>query len=840
MNYVELIAEENKLKSQQVLNTLTLFDQGSTVPFIARYRKEATGVLDETMLRHIEERYQYLKELSDRQATVLKSIEEQGKMTPELRQKIETCRDKTILEDLYLPFKPKRRTRAMIAREAGLEPLARLLQSQEANEKTLLEQAAAYVTSENGLKDAQAAVDGALDILAEELSEDAEVRSHVREASLKQGVYRSEARKEYKDSGKRSKFEMYYDFKEKISVMPSHRILAIRRGEKEDVLKTELIVDTDAILGWLAFRSIKENSPYRNDLERMVKDCYDRLLMPSIETEVRLWLKEKAEAEAFVVFGSNLENVVLAPPAGPKVVMGVDPGFRTGTKIALVDSTGKYLEHRTIHPLPPQNEVEASKTIFLAMVESFKVEVVAIGNGTASREIDQLIVEWLKTLENPPIKLVVSEAGASVYSASPLAVKEFPNLDVTIRSAISIARRIQDPLAELVKIDPKSIGVGQYQHDVNQSDLKRKLEQIVESCVNRVGVDVNTASEALLSYVAGINKSLAKNIVEHRNQHGRFPNRSSLVKVPLFGPKAFEQAAGFLRVHSSDNPLDTSAVHPERYELVKKIVAELGVTLSELIGNKETVAKIDMNKFVSDDVGLPTLSDIVAELEKPNRDPRSEFRYATFDAKVTELKDLQAGMWMEGVVTNVTNFGAFVDIGVHQDGLVHISELADSFVKDAKTVVAPGMIVKVRVLEVDGTQKRISLSMKQESSQGTGQERGSRGEGEQGEGRDNRDSRDNRDNRNSGGNRGGRGGGDRYNRGPRGEGERGNERNDRDGRQNGGRNQGDRSNQGAPRPPQKKPATVEQLLNKFDSKGKEKTNNVKLPISLKSIMRSGR
>ncbi|MEO6095165.1 MAG: Tex family protein [Fibrobacteria bacterium] len=795
MVFVEQIASETKLRADQVRNTLALFDQGSTVPFITRYRKEVTGSLDENQIRLIEERYLYYKELTDRRETILKSIETQGKLTPELKAKIEKTLSKTELEDLYLPYKPKRRTRAMAAKEAGLEPLARILAEQAAPAagQTPEQLALGYVNAELNVADAAAALQGALDILAEELSEDAAVRGSIREMALKTGLYTAKVRKEHE--GKRTKFEMYYNFSEKVSALPSHRILAMRRGEKEEVLKTELVLEDVKCLAVLSDKVIKAGSPYKVELEKMIKDSYERLLKPSIETEVRLALKERADGEAYVVFQKNLRDVLLAPPGGSKVVMGVDPGFRTGVKLAVIDDTGKLLEHRTIYPLPPQNQKDASTTILLAMIESFKVEIVAIGNGTASRESDEFIGEAFKQMENSPIKVVVSEAGASVYSTSPLAGKEFPDLDPTIRSAASIARRIQDPLAELVKIEPKAIGVGQYQHDVNQNELKRKLEQVVESCVNTVGVDVNSASEALLGYVAGINKSLAKNIVEHRNANGAFAGRSGLVKVALFGPKAFEQAAGFLRVQSSDNVLDASAVHPERYDLVKRMCEDAGLPIKDLIGNKEAIQKLDLNKYVTEDVGMPTLLDIVAELEKPSRDPRAEFVYAKFNSKIQGLKDLTQGMWLEGIVTNVTNFGAFIDIGVHQDGLVHISELADKFIDDAKKLVAAGQIVQVRVLDVDVEQKRISLSMKKESAEGQQSQGGKQGaRGGQGQ-------------RGPGGNQGGRG----------------------------GQGQGQ-----AQRAPKKPSATVDQLKDKFATDGKQKQNNVKLAFSLKALMRSGR
>jgi uncharacterized protein len=780
VNIAERIAAESKIPVEGVRNTLSLFDQGSTVPFITRYRKEATGSLDENDIRLIEERYAYYKELEERRQTVLKSIETQGKLTPELAEKIANAETRTALEDLYLPYKPKRRTRAMAAKEAGLEPLARILGAQEAaGDKTPEQIAAEYVNAEKGIADAAAALRGALDILAEEFSEDPETRALLRGIALKEGVFTTQARKEWE--GKRSKFEMYYSFKEKVRDLPSHRILAMRRGEKENVLRTELWLDDEKVVPLLQERVIRPGSPFKTDLEGMVRDAYDRLLKPAIETETRLHLRERAEAEAFKVFQKNLSEVLLAPPAGSKNVLGVDPGFRSGVKLAVVDATGKLLEHRVIQPLQAK-QAEAATTILLAMIESFKVEIVAIGNGTASREVDGFIAEAFKQLETPPIKVIVSEAGASVYSVSPIAGREFPDLDATIRSAVSIARRVQDPLAELVKIDPKSIGVGQYQHDVGQNELKTKLEQVVESCVNRVGVDVNQASEPLLAQVSGVNKALAKSIVDYRNEHGAFPSRAALVKVPHFGPKAFEQAAGFLRVRESENPLDASAVHPERYELVKKMCEEAGVPLAEMIGSAEAVHKIELGKYVTPEAGMPTLMDIVAELEKPARDPRSTFVYARFNAKVQDLKDLQEGMMLEGVVTNVTNFGAFVDIGVHQDGLVHVSELSDKFVADPGKVVAPGQVVQVRVLGIDMEQKRISLSMKKNTGRVEGP-----GDGQ-----------------------GGRGG------------------------------QGKGGNRPGAKPAKKPAATLDQLKDKFAGAGPQKQNNIKLAVSLKSLMRSGR
>jgi protein Tex len=768
VNIAEIIASEAKLDAEQVRNTLSLFDQGATVPFTTPNRMNATGSLDENQVRLIEERYAYFKELDERRQTVVKTIEAQGKLTPELAEKIAKTTSRVELEDLYLPYKPKRRTRAMAAREAGLEPLARVIEAQEPAEQTPEQLATAYVNAEKNVPDAAAALRGALDILAEELSETPEVRARLRDLALSEGVFTAQARKEWE--GKRSKFEMYHAFKEKVKDLPSHPNLEMRRGERENVLKTELLLDDEKVVGMLTDRVVKPGSPFAADLERMARDACERLLKPAIETETRMHMRERAETEAFKVFQKNLADVLLAPPAGSRVVLGVDPGFRTGVKLAVVDATGKLLEHRVIQPLQAK-QAEAATTILLGMIEAFKIEIVAIGNGTASREVDAFVAEAFKQLETPPIKVIVSEAGASVYSVSPLAGKEFPDLDATVRSAVSIARRVQDPLAELVKIEPKSIGIGQYQHDVNQNELKRKLEQVVESCVNRVGVDVNQASAPLLAQVSGINKALAKSIVEYRDAHGAFPSRSALVKVPHFGPKAFEQAAGFLRVRGSGNPLDTSAVHPERYELVRRMCEDAGLSVEAAIGNAEVIRKIELGKYVSADVGLPTLGDIVSELEKPARDPRSEFVYARFNAKVQDLKDLQEGMELEGVVTNVTNFGAFVDIGVHQDGLVHVSELSDKFVSEPGKVVAPGQVVQVRVLGVDMEQKRISLSMKKGS--GSRQQGGARGS----------------------------------------------------------------KRPGKPKKPQ---ATVEQLVRKFSGATQQKQNNVKLQVSLKSLMRSGR
>ena len=715
MDYAALIAKELNLQVWQVANTLALLAEGATIPFIARYRKERTGEMDETVLRELDHRYTYLKELDERRAAILKSIEEQGKLTPELKAKIDACQQKTELEDIYLPYKPKRRTRATIAREAGLEPLARsLMEKQSEGSITPEELATDFVSEEKGVPDVATAVRMACDILAEELSETLEIRQWLRAQAEREGILRSEARKEW--VGKRTKFEMYYDFKEKVATLPSHRILAIRRGEKEDVLRSNIDVDVESAVGFVTTKLVTHpSSMIGMVLAATARDAYERLLAPSIETDVRLALKEHAESEAYHVFGKNLHDLLMYPPAGAKTVIGVDPGFRTGQKLAVVDETGKHMEYATVHALEPANQFEAATMVFLALCKRYKPVLVAVGNGTGGREMETFLRKVVKEIpeeEGRPHVVMVSEAGASVYSASPLAVKEFPELDVTIRGAISIARRLQDPLAELVKIDPKSIGVGQYQHDVNQGELKKSLEEIVESCVNQVGVNLNQASEALLSYVSGITKNTAKEIIQHRDKEGAFKSRDELRKVKGFGPKSFEQAAGFLRLGEGENPLDRSSVHPERYALVEKIATDLGVSISDLIGNADKIRLIDPVKYVSDEVGLPTLKDILSELEKPARDPRAEFTYANFDEKVSKLADLQVGMALEGVVTNVTNFGAFVDIGVHQDGLVHISQISDRFVKDAKDVLSVGQVVKIRVLEVDAQQKRIALTMK--------------------------------------------------------------------------------------------------------------------------------
>jgi uncharacterized protein len=713
MNIPEQLIKEFNLQPFQVLNTLALFDEGGTVPFIARYRKEMTGSLDENQIRDLQHRSEYYKELDERRQTILDSIREQGKLTPELEGKITKTLSKTEIEDLYLPFKPKRITRAIKAKEAGLEPLATWLVECTDTTGDTLEKAATFINVEKGYETPQKALQGAMDILAEQLSDNAEIRKHLRELAGVDGLMVSSVKKEFKEQ--KTKFEMYYDFKEKVGTLPSHRILALLRGEREKVLRVALDMPVEKVHAYLGGMLIKHpESIAEPNLQNVVKDGFERLLLPATETEVRIALREKAEAEAFTVFGENLRALLLAAPAGRKAVLGVDPGFRTGCKVVAVDSTGKFLEYRTIFPHEPHKKIADASRDIVEMVSKHGVALVAIGNGTAGRETDDFLRTALESLapESRPVSVIVNESGASVYSASEVAQHEFPDFDLTVRGAISIARRLQDPMAELVKIDPKAIGVGQYQHDVNQGKLKESLEEVVESCVNRVGVDVNLASEELCKYVAGIGRLMAGRIVAYRNEKGEFSSRDDLKKIPGMGEKTFQQAAGFLRIRGGANPLDDSAVHPERYTVVEAMARALGMAVGQLAGNSAVLRGIDKKQFVSDGVGLPTVEDIIAELEKPGRDPRATFAYARFDSAIRELADLKEDMRLEGTVTNVTNFGAFVDIGVHQDGLVHISEMADSFVKDPKQVVKVGQIVQVRVLKIDKTLKRISLSMK--------------------------------------------------------------------------------------------------------------------------------
>lgn len=728
---VSLIAAELSVQPRQVAAAVELLDEGATVPFIARYRKEVTGNLDDTHLRNLEERLLYLREMEERRATILASIEEQGKLTPELRAAVEGAETKQVLEDLYLPYKPKRRTRAQIARECGLEPLALALLA----DPTLDPQAEAakYVngnpTADGGVPDIKAALDGARDILSEQFGETAELLGKVREHLWSHGLVTSSVM-EGKEGAEEEKFRDYYEYSETIRTIPSHRALALFRGRNAGVLMVKLGLgeEQDAMVphpceGMIA-RHVgiqNQNRPADKWLADVCRWCWRVKVQPHLETELLTQLRETAESEAIKVFGRNLHELLLAAPAGPKSVMGIDPGIRTGCKVAVVDATGKLIDTATIYPHEPRRDWNGSLATLARMAKQHNVMLVSIGNGTASRETDKLVLDLMKALPEAKLtKIVVSEAGASVYSASELAAKEFPDLDVSIRGAVSIARRLQDPLAELVKIDPKSIGVGQYQHDVNQRELARALDAVVEDCVNAVGVDVNTASAPLLARVSGLNTVLARNIVEYRDANGAFPNRAALKKVPRLGDKTFEQAAGFLRVNDGDNPLDRSSVHPEAYPVVKRILDQIKKGLPEVMGNREALRGLSPTSFTDETFGLPTVRDILSELEKPGRDPRPEFKTATFQDGVEDIKHLQPGMVLEGVVTNVAAFGAFVDIGVHQDGLVHISALSTKFIKDAHEAVKAGQIVKVKVMEVDVKRNRIGLTMRLDDEPGQG------------------------------------------------------------------------------------------------------------------------
>lgn len=712
LQITQTITRELELQAFQVNNTLELFGEGATVPFIARYRKERTGLLDEVQIRNIRDRFDYIKELEERRAAILKSIEEQGKLTAELKEKIEACLVKQELEDLYLPYKPKRKTKGMAAREKGLEPLAMelWLQGQSIVPEKLAEN---YINPELGISNIKEALGGAKYIIAELISDDAEVRKFIREITLNKGILTSQVKEEFQQQ--KTKFNQYYDFKEPLKSIPSHRFLAIMRGENEEVLTAGLEAPAAEIDEYLLKKFIRDGSyAQAGFLTEIIGFAYRVYLNSSIEVELRSDVKEKSDIEAIKVFAENLRNLLLAPPAGSRAIMGIDPGLRTGCKVAVVDATGKFLEYATVFPHGSAHQRQEAAATLAALAKKHQMELAAIGNGTASRETDSFVREVIK--DNQGIRLqpvVVSESGASVYSASDLAREEFPDLDVSVRGAISIARRLQDPLAELVKIDPKSIGVGQYQHDVNQPKLRQALHETVESCVNFVGVDLNTASYSLLAYVSGLSEGMAKNIVKYRDENGAFKSRKELLKVARLGPKAFEQAAGFLRIRAGADPLDNSAVHPESYAIVKQMAKDLKTKTDLLVGNALLADKIDPKKYVTDTVGLPTLNDILLELKKPGRDPREKFELANFMDGVTEISHLKPGMVMEGVVTNVANFGAFVDIGVHQDGLVHISQLANKYVRDPKEVVKVGQKVKVKVLEVDLERKRIALSMKE-------------------------------------------------------------------------------------------------------------------------------
>jgi len=710
---IPILAKELDLPARGVAAVVELLGGNATVPFIARYRKEVTGGLDEVQIRDIQDRTLYLEELEERRQAILESISDQGKLTGDLENSIRTVSTKSELEDLYLPYKPRRRTRATIAREKGLEPLALTILSQPDSGQPE-ESAAAFVNPDKGVEDAEAALRGARDIVAETMAENADVRGFVRNGFARSGILHSEAVP--KKTQLPTKFEQYYDFHEAVARIPSHRFLAIRRGEREGVLRVKVDIDEEPALRRIErMMGAREGSPFRTHLVSAIEDGYKRLLAPSVETDVRADLKRTSDENAVNVFADNLRNLLLAAPLGGKAVIGIDPGLRTGCKCVALDTTGKFLDHLTIFPTRGEAGAARAKVDLLAFCDKHRPAAIAVGNGTGGRETEAFVRRILEEAESKDVFVVqVNESGASVYSASKVAREEFPDLDLTIRGAISIARRLQDPLAELVKIDPKAIGVGQYQHDVHQPLLKRKLDEVVESCVNHVGVDVNTASAPLLSHVAGIRPAMARNVVLHREKHGAFRNRRKLLDVSGLGPRAFEQAAGFLRIHNGSNPLDASAVHPERYELVGTITRDLGLTLEDLVGNPAAADRIQISRYVSGDVGEPTLRDIVSELKKPGRDPRDSFTPPRFREDVTELEDLEVDMVLEGVVTNVTGFGAFVDVGVHQDGLVHISQLADRYVRDPGDVVKVGDRITVRVLEVDVPRKRISLSAKKD------------------------------------------------------------------------------------------------------------------------------
>ena len=707
MDIIKTLAEELQIGRHQAEAAVKLIDEGNTIPFIARYRKEATGSLNDEILRALDERLRYLRGLEDRKNQVIATITDQGKMTPGLEQQIRSAATLVAVEDLYRPYKPKRRTRAMIAREKGLEPLADLIFLQEAKEP-LEETAASYVSEEKGVESPEAAIQGAMDILAERISDHPGYRTWIRNITMNKGLLQSSA----KDEKVKSVYETYYNYEEPVKKAAGHRILALNRGESEKILTVKVIPPVDQIMGYLEKQVIVKNNPYTTPvLKAVVKDSYDRLTGPSIEREIRSEITEKAEDGAIRVFGKNLEQLLMQPPITGRVVLGWDPAFRTGCKLAVVDSTGKVLDTIVIYPTAPQNKVEESKKILKEMIHKYNISLISVGNGTASRESEQVIVELLKEIKEPVKYVIVNEAGASVYSASKLATEEFPAFDVGQRSAVSIARRLMDPLAELVKIDPKSIGVGQYQHDVDQSKLKKSLDQTVENCVNLVGVNLNTASSHLLTYISGLGPQLAQNIVNYRAENGAFSSRKELMKVPRMGAKAFEQCAGFLRIPDAKNPLDNTAVHPESYHIVEQMAKDLGCSVAELIADKELRLKIQPERYLSPTVGMPTLKDILQELEKPGRDPRGPIKVFEFDKNVRTIDDLRIGMELPGIVSNITNFGAFVDIGIKENGLIHLSQLAQKYVSDPNEIVSIHQQVRVKILGVDTERKRIQLTM---------------------------------------------------------------------------------------------------------------------------------
>ena len=702
--FVQMIAKAIGIADWQVEHTLDLLDGGATIPFISRYRKEATGSLDEVKIAEIKEQSDKLKEIQKRKETVLSTIEEQGKLTDELKKRIENCWNATELEDIYLPFKPKKRTRAEIARQKGLEPLATILLFQ--NERDIESRAMKFVKGD--VESAEDALKGACDIIAEQVSEDEVTRNRVRNHFQREAVITSKVVKGKEEEGQ--KYRDYFDFSEPLKKCTSHRLLALRRGESEGVLRVSISPDDERVGDDLQRKYVRGNNECSKWVGLAVADAYKRLLKPSIENEFAASSKKTADDEAIRIFAANLKQLLMAAPLGQKRVMGLDPGFRTGCKLVALDAQGNLLHHEAIFPHPPKADVAKASATVVKLVKQFGIEAIAIGNGTASRETESF-VRSLK-FDHDVNVFVVSEDGASVYSASKLAREEFPDEDVTVRGAVSIGRRLMDPLAELVKIDPKSIGVGQYQHDVDQTELKKSLDQTVENCVNMVGVNVNTASPYLLTYISGLGPALAKNIVAFRAENGPFANRKQLLKVPKMGAKTFEQCAGFLRIPGSTNPLDNTSVHPESYGIVEKMAKDNGCKVEELIANAELRKKIDLKKYVTDTCGLPTLTDIMKELDKPGRDPREQLKVFEFDQNVHEVSDLHAGMVLPGIISNITNFGCFVDIGVHEKGLVHISQIADKYVSDPTTVVSLGQQVMVKVLDVDLQRNRISLSMK--------------------------------------------------------------------------------------------------------------------------------
>lgn len=712
MDIISALAAEFNIKRGQVENVVKLLDDGCTIPFIARYRKEMTGSLDDQILRELSERLTYLRGLDKRREEVRKSIEAQGNLTDEIAAALEKAATMTEIEDIYRPFKPKRRTRATIAREKGLEPLSALIMEQNLNESDIKLEAMKFIDEEKQVESAEEAIDGALDIVAETISDDAELRRLIRETALRDGVIVSKAAK-----NEDSVYSGYYDYTERVATIPGHRILAIDRGEREGFLSVSLSLEDDKPLGFIEKRYVKSNT-YTSDLVRSAgEDAYSRLIFPSIEREIRNILTDRAQEKAIKVFAANLKPLLMQPPVRGKTVLALDPAYRTGCKVAVVDPTGKVLDTTVVYPTPPQNKIEESKKILSALIEKHGVDVISIGNGTASKETEMFVAGLLKEIDRPVSYMVVSEAGASVYSASKLGAQEFPNFDVSLRSAVSIARRLQDPLAELVKIDPKAIGVGQYQHDLKQAELDKTLAGVVEDCVNTVGADLNTASVSLLEHISGINSTVAKNIVAYREENGPFRSRKELLKVPKLGPKAFEQCAGFLRIPGGD-VLDNTSVHPESYGAAQNLLSLCGYTLDDVANGRISDLRAKVDAFGKEKVaetigvGVPTLEDIIKELLSPGRDPRDELPKPMLRTDILDIKDLKPGMELMGTVRNVVDFGAFVDIGVHQDGLVHISEIADRFIRHPSEVLTVGDIVKVRVISVDVDRKRISLSMK--------------------------------------------------------------------------------------------------------------------------------